>query len=53
MTIGAKPGKPKAGFPPFAPLLEIALRFPHFHRFDDRYVHKGRSKNSFLKESTT
>src|ERR1700754_1706125 len=32
MTVRGKPGKPKGGFPPFPPPLEIALRFPHFHR---------------------
>ena len=35
MTVRGKPGKPKAGFPPFPPPLEIAARFPHSHRFDD------------------
>ena len=31
MTVRGKPGKPKAGFPPFPPPLEIAARFPHSH----------------------
>ena len=30
-------GKPKAGFPPRPQPLEIALRFPHFHRLGDYY----------------
>lgn len=29
MTNRGKHGKPTSGFPPFPPLLEIALRFPH------------------------
>ena len=32
MTGYGKAGKPKAGFPAFPQPLEIALRFPHFHR---------------------
>ena len=35
MTDGGKPGNPTAGFPPFPPSLEIAARFPHFHRLGD------------------
>ena len=35
MTVRGKPGKPKSGFPPFPPPLEIASRFPHSHSFDD------------------
>jgi hypothetical protein len=34
MTVRGKPGKPKTGFPPFPPPLEIPERFPHSHRFD-------------------
>jgi hypothetical protein len=43
MANGAKPGKPKAGFPPFPQFLEIAARFPHSHRFDDRCIYKGKA----------
>ena len=28
-------GKPRGGFPPLPPPLEIAARFPHSHRLDD------------------
>ena len=35
MPVRGKPGKPKPGFPPFPPPLEIAPRFPHSHSFDD------------------
>jgi hypothetical protein len=34
MTVRGKPGKPTAGFPPFPPPLEIALRFPHSNSSD-------------------
>ena len=34
MTVRGKHGKPKAGFPPFPPPLEIALRFPHSNSSD-------------------
>jgi hypothetical protein len=34
MTVRGKPGKPKTGFPPFPPPLEIPEGFPHSHRFD-------------------
>jgi putative transposase len=35
MPARGKPGNPTAGFPPFPPPLEIALRFPHSHTHDD------------------
>jgi putative transposase len=35
MPAGGKPGNPTAGFPPFPPSLEIAVRFPHSHTHDD------------------
>jgi hypothetical protein len=42
MTAGGKPGNPKAGFPPFPPSLEIAMRFPHSHRHASfSYNHQG------------
>src|ERR1700685_2452579 len=43
MTVRGKPGKPKTGFPPFPPPLEIAARFPHSHRFDSSsYIRRRR-----------
>jgi hypothetical protein len=35
MTADGKRGNPKTGFPLFPPALEIAPRFPHFHRPDN------------------
>src|SRR6202035_1134499 len=44
MTVRGKPGKPKTGFPPFPPPLEIAARFPHSHRFDSSsYIRRRRT----------
>jgi hypothetical protein len=36
-----KRGKPRSGFPPFPPPLEIAPRFPHSHRLDGDAVSSG------------
>jgi len=36
MTGRGKRGKPNPGFPLFPPPLEIAERFPHSHRRDDK-----------------
>ena len=57
MTVRGKPGKPKAGFPPFPAPLEIAERFPHSHRFDCFLIYKtteepGEAKTASPKEST-
>src|SRR5271167_1545912 len=49
MTGGGKPGKPKSGFPPFPPPLEIALRFPHSHSFNDSLYIKGEVKAALLR----
>src|ERR1019366_3371133 len=49
MTGGGKPGKPKSGFPPFPPPLEIALRFPHSHSFNDSLYIKGEAKAALLR----
>ena len=38
MTGRGKRGKPKTGFPPFPPPLEIAPRFPHSHRLDYEFL---------------
>src|SRR5580692_1250908 len=44
MTVRGKPGKPKTGFPPFPPPLEIAARFPHSQRFDSSsYIRRRRT----------
>jgi hypothetical protein len=49
MPDGGKPGSPRAGFPPFPPSLEIAMRFPHFHTHDESpYNHLG-TQNYFQK----
>jgi hypothetical protein len=45
MPGGGKPGKPKPGFPRFPPPLEIAARFPHFHRANDVFPAKTEPKN--------
>jgi hypothetical protein len=49
MTAGGKPGNPKTGFPPFPPSLEIAERFPHFHRLDDSLIIKPERKTLLRK----
>ena len=50
MTVRGKPGKPKAGFPPFPPPLEIrkGSDFPHSHSFDDWSLYKERLSKAGL-----
>ena len=45
MTKDGKPGKPKTGFPPFPPFLEIAMRFPQCRRSGDETDGKVENQN--------
>jgi hypothetical protein len=46
-----KPGKPKAGFPPFPPPLEIAAAIPTFPQLRQLsyLIRKKKGQNTFLK----
>jgi hypothetical protein len=50
MPARGKPGKPKAGFPPFPPSLESRKDggFPHSHSFDDWSLYKERLSKAGL-----
>jgi hypothetical protein len=50
-----KPGKPKAGFPPFPPPLEIAAAIPTFPQLRRLFLfnEEGKSKKAFSAESAT
>ena len=53
MTVRGKPGKPKTGFPPFPPPLEIAAAIPTFPQLRRLFLYKEEAKTASLKESTT